>query len=509
MAKSRTYNTKRNFISGTVKQITNIVFPFIIRTIVIYYLGSEYQGISGLFGSILQMLSLADLGFSTAVVFALYKPISEKNNELINALIAYLERIYKVVGIIVLTVGLSILPFLNRLITGHVPEDVNIYVIYLIYLFNTVISYYLFAYKSALFNAMQREDVVSNIHTLTTLAIRIIQIILLVLFRNYYVFILVQPLGTIANNILLQVYSKKLFPDIVPRGSVPNEIKTNMTKQIKALIVSRIADVARNSLDNIIISSFIGLTAVAAYDNYLYIYSGIRGFFLVLTVSMQASVGNSLVEESVEKNYADLKRFTYTLMLAAGWCTTCLFCLYQPFMNIWMKDDDSLILPFISMLLFCVYFYEINIGNTIGLYLNGNGFYWQLRWWYVIEALANLMLNVVLGKTMGITGILLATIITLLFFNLLPRVAIIFHDYFKCGIIEFVHIHILCLLKTMLVSSVVYLVCSLLPVKGSIGFLVKCVITIVLSSGLYLVLSYKNNYFKSVLSLVKNKVNKH
>ena len=126
---------------------------------------------------------------------------------------------------------------------------------------------------------MQREDVVSNIHTLTTLAIRIIQIILLVLFRNYYVFILVQPLGTIANNILLQVYSKKLFPDIVPRGSVPNEIKANMTKQIKALIVSRIADVARNSLDNIIISSFIGLTAVAAYDNYLYIYSGVRGFF--------------------------------------------------------------------------------------------------------------------------------------------------------------------------------------------------------------------------------------
>lgn len=505
MVKSRTYNTTRNFISGTIKQITSIVFPFIIRTIVIYYLGSEYQGISGLFGSILQMLSLADLGFSTAVVFALYKPISENDNGLINALIAYLERVYKIVGIIVLIVGLSILPFLNKLITGYIPDDINIYILYLIYLFNTVISYYLFAYKSALFNAMQREDVVSNIHTITTLVIRIIQIVLLVLFRNYYIFILVQPLGTIVNNILLQIFSKKLFPDVVPRGNVPNAIKANMTKQIKALLVSRIADVARNALDNIIISSFIGLSAVAVYDNYFYIYSGIRGFFLVLTVSMQASVGNSLVEESVEKNYADLKRFTYMLMLAVAWCTTCLFCLYQPFMNIWMNGDDSLILPFISMMMFCIYFYEINIGNTIGLYLNGNGFYWKLRWWYVIEALSNLVLNVILGKIMGVTGVLLATIITLLVFNIIPRVAIIFNDYFKYGIAEFVFIHISCLIKTIVVSSFVYMVCLLLPANGTMGFFVKCLITIVLSTVLYLSLSYKNNYFKSVVSLIKNR----
>lgn len=162
LSRTRTQNTIRNFSSGLIKQILNIILPFIIRTIVIYYLGAEYQGLSGLFTSILQMLSLAELGFSTAVVFALYKPISEKNTDLICALVNYLNKVYKIVGIVVLGVGLALLPFLGQLITGYVPENINIYILYLIYLFNTVISYWLFAYKSALLTAMQREDIVSK-----------------------------------------------------------------------------------------------------------------------------------------------------------------------------------------------------------------------------------------------------------------------------------------------------------------------------------------------------------
>ena len=506
MTKSRAYNIKRNFASGVVKQVMNIVFPFIIRTIVIYYLGSEYQGISGLFSSILQMLSLGDLGFSTAVVFALYKPISEKNNELINALIGYLQRIYKIVGIIVLVVGLCIFPFLKYLISGHIPDDVNIHILYLIYLFNTVISYYLFAYKSALFNAMQREDVVSNINTVTTLAIRLIQIVLLIAFKNYYIFIIVQPLGTIANNILLQVISKKIYPEIVPEGTVPAEVKSNLSKQIKALLVSRIADVARNSLDNIIISSLIGLSAVAVYDNYLYIYSGIRGFFLVLVGAMQASVGNSLVEETVEKNYTDLKRVTFLNMLATGWCTTCLVCLYQPFMDIWMRGNSSLILPFISMMLFCLYFYEINMGNTVNLYLNGNGFYWQLRWWYTIEAVANLILNIALGRKLGIAGILLATIITIFIFNFVPRVNAVFRHYFKCSSREFYIIHTWCFFKTLFVSGLVYFICSIISISGIIGLVLKGLTAVVLSTLLYCLLSFKNEYFKILIGIVRRSV---
>lgn len=506
MSRTRTQNTIRNFSSGLIKQILNIILPFVIRTIVIYYLGAEYQGLSGLFTSILQMLSLTELGFSTAVVFALYKPISEKNIGLICALVNYLNKVYKIVGIVVLGVGLALLPFLEELITGYVPENINIYILYLIYLFNTVLSYWLFAYKSALLTAMQREDIVSNIQTVTTVSIRIIQIIILMLFKNYYVYILVMPIGTIANNILLQIYSHKLFPQIIPNGKVPDSIRENLNIQIKALLISKIADTARNSLDNIIISSFIGLSAVAVYDNYLYIYSGIRGFFLVLVSAMQASVGNSLVEESVDKNYKDFNKFTFLIMFFTGWSTVCLFCLYQPFMQIWMSGKEKMLLPFSGMSLFCVYFYIINMNNTVNLYLHGNGFYWQCRWWYVLEAVMNLGLNVLLGYVWKINGILLATIITLFAFNFMPRTAVIFRDYFKRCKKEFLLSHFIYFIITVIVALVTAIIVSSMPASGLIEFVIKSIAVAFISAILLTILYIKNQYFVGLISILKHKL---
>lgn len=505
LSRTRTQNTIRNFSSGLIKQILNIILPFIIRTIVIYYLGAEYQGLSGLFTSILQMLSLAELGFSTAVVFALYKPISEKNTDLICALVNYLNKVYKIVGIVVLGVGLALLPFLGQLITGYVPENINIYILYLIYLFNTVISYWLFAYKSALLTAMQREDIVSNIQTVTTVSIRVIQIIFLMLFKNYYVYILVMPIGTIANNIFLQIYSHKLFPKIIPNGKVPNSIRENLNKQIKALLISKIADTARNSLDNIIISSFIGLSAVAVYDNYLYIYSGIRGFFLVLVSAMQASVGNSLVEESVDKNYKDLNKFTFFIMFFTGWCTVCLFCLYQPFMQIWMSGNEKMLLSFSGMSLFCIYFYIINMNNTVNLYLHGNGFYWQCRWWYILEAVMNLCLNILLGYIWKINGILIATIITLFAFNFMPRTAVIFRDYFKRDKKEFLLNHFVYFIVTVAIAVITAMFISLIPTGGLIKFVIKSIAVAFISAILFIIAYRKNQYFAGLTSILKHK----
>lgn len=500
---NRFKNSIRNFRSGILKQTLNIILPFIIRTMVIYYLGSEYQGLSGLFGSILQMLSLAELGFSTAIVFALYKPISEGDITLICALVNYLKKVYRTVGLVVFVIGISLLPFLDKLIVGYIPKDINIYLLYLIYLFNAVISYLLFAYKSALLTAMQREDIVSNIHTFSTVTIRFIQILVLFLSKNYYVYILVVPIGTFLSNILLEYYSKNMFPHIIAEGILEEKIKDNLNKQVKALLISKIADTARNSFDNIIISSIIGLSAVTLYDNYLYIFAGIRGFFIVLVSAMQASVGNSLVEESVEKNYADLNKFTFLFMILSSWCTVCMFCLYQPFMKLWMSNDEHMLLSFWGMSLFCIYFYIINMNNTVNLYFHGNGFYWQCRWWYVIEAVANLILNILFARKWNINGILLATILTLFFFNFIPRINIIFNEYFKKNKKEFLMSHIIYFVSTFLVAIVTMIANSFLIENTIVGFIKKSMLSSLVSGLMFWIIYRKSLYFRSLVKYAK------
>ncbi len=145
---SRIMNSKRNIVTGMFKQAMVIILTFLIRTVVLYTLGAEYQGISGLFTSILQVLNMTELGFSAAVTFILYKPIAENDEVAICAIMSFLRKAYRIIGTIIMTVGLMLLPFLPRLIKGSYPQDINIYIIYLIYLVNAVVSYMLFAYKS-------------------------------------------------------------------------------------------------------------------------------------------------------------------------------------------------------------------------------------------------------------------------------------------------------------------------------------------------------------------------
>lgn len=504
MTESRTQNTKRNMISGLIKQIVGIIFPFIIRTLILYQLGEEYQGLSGLFTSVLSVLNLSDLGFSSAVVYILYKPIAEQDHKTVCEIMSYLKKVYRIIGFVILGIGIVILPFLPHLIKGTYPSEINIYFLYLIYLSNSVISYWLFAYKSALLTAMQRMDICDNIYTVTKIFIYIIQITVLILIKNFYAYIIFLPISTAINNILIEFFSNKYFPQIVPNGIIKSEIKAGLIKQVKGVFINRIGDVARNGADNIVISSMIGLAAVAVYNNYFYIYSALYGISLVLSNSMGASVGNSIVKESVEKNYNDMCKFTFIFSWFTGWCTICMCCLYQPFMKLWMRGNISLMLPNRDMVLFCIYFYAITMNNIRNQYLSGAGLFWELRLWYMLEAVGNIALNLIFGYLFGITGILLATLITIILFNFIAQNIVLFKLYLKKGAKAFYIQHITYIAVTLLVCFVTYFICSFVVFNGILGLMVKAVICIFVPNILFLAIYFRTKHFHEALFVFKN-----
>ena len=197
---SRTGNAKRNIIAGFINKIISILMPFLMRTVIIRELGMNYLGLDNLFVSILQVLNLTELGFNSAVSYCMYKPISEGDTDTICALYAFFKRAYTVVGICILSAGMGIMPFLNSFIKGDIPENINIYILYVIYLANTVISYMLFAYKNIILSASQRLDITNNILTFSKLAMYICQLVLLLAVKNYYIYIMIMPIATIAGS---------------------------------------------------------------------------------------------------------------------------------------------------------------------------------------------------------------------------------------------------------------------------------------------------------------------
>ncbi len=500
---SRISNSKRNIASGFLKQFFTMVFGFIIRTLVLYRFGEEYQGLSGLFTSILQVLNLSELGFSTAITFILYKPIADNNIDDICSILNFLKKVYKAIGLIILIVGIAIMPFIKFFINGTYPDEINIYFLYSIYLFNAVVSYLLFAYKSTLLTAAQRLDLVSNAYTITYLCGKIAQICILLLSNNYYAFVLIIPIVSIMNNIVVEFASRKAFPNLKAKGLINDSIKKNVIKQVKAVFINRIGDIARNSFDNIVLSAMVGLVAVTAYGNYYFIYAALYGVMGIIAHSVRAGVGNSIVKESPQKNYNDLLKFSFIYMWIVSWCTVCMFVLYQPFMIIWMKNKTNLILSDFNMSLFCLYFYCISMAYTTNIYLEAKGLFYECRYLYICEAIGNLILNIVLCWLWGISGILIATIITIFIFDFFGRSIVLFRYYFSHGAKQFAMNHLFYFFVTCINCFLTKTILNLFTFDMAFWeFLTGAIICVIFSNSIFILFYFKNTQFSYLKSLI-------
>lgn len=265
MELDRRKNAFRGMVAGSLNKVIVMVLPFIMRTIILYYLGTQYLGLSSLFTSVLGLLSLAELGIGSAMIFSMYKPIAEDDTQTICALLKLYRRFYRIIGSVITVAGICLLPFLDRVITGSVPSDVNIYILYVIYLLNSTLTYFLFSYKNSLLDAHQRKDVDLNISSILTITEYVIQIVLILWTQNYYAYVIIFPIFTLAGNLIRAYVVSKMYPHYKCEGELKPQIRKEIYKKIGALSLHKIGNVFSSSSTNIIVSSLCGLTAVAIY----------------------------------------------------------------------------------------------------------------------------------------------------------------------------------------------------------------------------------------------------
>ena len=428
MAEGRLKNAKRNIVGALGQRVVSLIFPFVLRTVMIYYLGALYMGLSGLFTSILQVLSLAELGIGEAMIFSMYEPIAQNDIKKICALLNLYKKIYKMIGLGVLIIGLGMIPFLQQLISGTTPADVNIYVLYIIYLMNTVVSYIMYGYKSSIFIANQRYDIKNKISMVTSGLLYCLQIMIVVITKNYYLYCILIPIITIIDNVLVNTIARQKYPELYAKGTVEQDLKNDIKKRVVGLFIYKICGVFRNSFDSIIISAFLGLVILAKYQNYYYIITMITGIMGIITSSVTAGIGNSVVTETVDKNYNDFNKFQFIYMWIVSWCTVCLFCLYQPFMKLWV--GANLMFSDNIMVVFCVYFFTSQMGNICFTYRQAAGLWWQDKIRPLIEAIVNLVFNIILVQYIGVVGVLLSTILCLVLINCVWGTKILYKYYF-------------------------------------------------------------------------------
>lgn len=491
MGESRTKNTTRNIVFGVANKIVVLVLPFITRTLLLYLLGTGSLGLSTLFASVLSFLSLAELGFGQAVIYSMYKPIAENNVYAICSLLKYYRKLYRIIGCIILLIGLALMPVLPYLIHGDIPVGVNIYWLYLIYLTNSTISYFFAGYRQSLLTAHQRADIRDKIALVVTICVRLLEILTIWISKDLYAYASVAIIGTIITNIITAVVTRRMYPEIECSGNISNEQRYEIKTKLTGLFGTKLNSIVVHQADTLVISSFLGLTLLAQYGNYYYILNAVSGFIMIIFNSMTASIGNKIALDSREEVYRLFERISFINYWLVSLCSICLMCIFQPFMILWVKAE--LTLPIFMSFLMTIYFYIYQIQRTILVFKDAGGLWYEDRYRPYISMAFNLISNIVLVQFIGIYGIVISTIIA--FTISVPWCNyVVFTKLFALSPWK----NILRMLRDFVITAFIgtgtYFICCSFPVSV-LGVILRLLVCIIIPNLIYFIIYHKSDSF--------------
>ena len=411
----RTLNSVRNATASTIAYTVSILFSAIVRVVFIKTLTVEYLGIDGLFSNILSILSLAELGIGRAITFNLYKPLALHDQNKLQQLMVYFRKAYRYIALVIAAIGLVLLPFIPHLIKEVPKIDESIYLLYSLFLFNKVATYF-FAYKRSLLVADQRQYLASIIDSIHFAVLSISQIIVLLITRDFVAYLLTQIVLTFVKNIVIAKLCDRKYPiQYDSSEKLPKEERTAIFKNIRALFFYRVSGIVVNATDNLLISWLFGLTYVGLYSNYYLIVHAFYSLISQTLSSVTASVGNLHVKAGVEH-----KRTVYNAMVLLGiWIyglvSVVLFTAFQPIITLWVGAEFLLDSDVVFVII--LNFFLLGMVNTFNIFRDSFGLFVQGQIRPIIGSIINLVVSYILATQIGFIGVFIGTAVSFISMN--------------------------------------------------------------------------------------------
>lgn len=491
-------------------QLLTIILHFVIRTVFIHTLGKSYLGISSLFSNILTMISLADLGVGTAILYKLYEPIAKCDTKRIKALMYFYKWAYRIIGIIAALLGLCFIPFFPIMINDYQKFQalgINAIAIFLLYLLQSVSSYLFFAYKSAIIKANQREYIVNLVGFFTTIVSGIIQIIFLYLFENFFVYVAISVLSVIIQNMCCAIIANRMFPYI--KGSSEDRIGKDEIKGIfkdcGALFLYRMNSVVMKSTDNIVLAAFLGMDIVAIYSNYYIFYTTIKTLVNKVFDAVAHGLGNLHALDTSKHEFEVFETIMLIATIIGATTSVGIFVCADEVIKIWLGFDWVIKQPF--SLLFGLEMYTLAVRAALSKYRSSMGLFRQSAMRPVLGMIINVLISVGTVKSLGICGVLLGTIAAdwLTFMWLDPLIIYKYGFNNKYSIKGYYFRFIKNFLITCVIAVVDYTICSHLVMNNA---LVSCFCHIAIcgisSPIIIIVLSLNSAPGRHLVKIIKN-----
>lgn len=497
----RVKNSIFNIAAGVGNQLIITLLGFISRTVFINSLGIAYLGINGLFTNILSMLTLAEAGLGASIMYSLYKPVADNDQVKINTLMNFYRKAYLIIALVVLLLGLSIIPFLEYFIKGSNFED--LYLIYGIFLINTVLPY-LYVHKNTFLNVCQKGYIVTGIYSVSSILSTALKIGILHFTKNYILYLVIDSIITVITAIFLSITVNKMYPFLKESvsGKLDSVTKKGIIKNVKAIVLQNIGTYLVFGTDNIIISSFISVTAVGLYSNYNMLIEICRTFINQVFNNIYHSVGNLVANESIEKVYRIYRVYMFLNFWLYSFFTIALYIMIEPFIKLWLGAEFLMSEGVLVILV--IIFYERGMRNAITTVKTTSGIFHEDRYAPLLQAAINLIVSVVLVQYIGIVGVFIGTLVSALAVPFWVTPYLVYKNVFY----EPVRTYFLKYGYYLAVGIGAYLVtsfiCNLILLGDVLTLLLRGIVCLVIPNFIYVVVFHKTDEFKYLFGIISN-----
>lgn len=495
---SRTKKSLYNIFYNLLNQLITLGIVFYSRSVFINNLGIEYLGLQGFFSSVLSILSMAELGIGSAIIYSMYTPINNNDQKKLSGLVNFYKKLYNYIAIIVFILGILILPFLNFMINVEI-KYVKIY--YFLFLLNSVFSY-CFIYANSIVIANQVEYKTKFLSMFFNITKNILQICILIFLKSYFLYVIIQLICTIIQNICISQKAKKLYPFIKTKESISDKEKKEIFSNIRDLLFYKIGGVILNSTDSILISILVGTVWVGYYSNYNLIIMGISTFTSLIFTSLQSSVGNYNTSKNSEEKLRLFKVLDLLSTYIYGIATCGIIITIQDFILMWIGKDYILDKNILFLIL--VTFYLKGTLYPIWCFRNTTSIFKDTKYLMIYASLINLILSYFLGKKFGLQGILLATVIARLTTTIYFEPKIIYKKLFKKNVMSYYLNQIkkiLLILLSLFISSIISNYVNFNNLLYS--FLLKGILSVAISLSVITLFYLKTEEFSFLIKKIK------
>ena len=504
MEEGRKLKTIRNTIVEMITFFIITIVDIIIRIVIAHYVGVEILGINGLFTSIMAIFSLAEAGFSSIMWYFLYDPIAKNDTERIKTIVNFSKRIYIFVSIIILILSILILPFIQYLITSSIPiQTVRLY--FILYSLATICSY-LLIYKIVLLGADQKNYIHKLYQLCITLIIGIIQICLLIITKNFSLFLIMKIIGNLVMNFLTSRYINKHYPYLKTKNfnKINKEDRSEIIKKTGAMFCSKIGSAVSRSIDNVLISLFLSITIVGYYSNYIMILTAVSSLIINTINGSCASVGNLWITSNIAEVEKVYKRVHFLQNWIITFCCISIFVLTEDFIYLFFGKTYQLGIIIVALISLIVYFEKIYLCSSV--FKDAKGLFWNDRFRPIIEAVLNIILSILFLFTIGLSGILIGTLLSILITGWIQPFILYKHGFNKSSkdiILRIFYDFII----FIIISILTYLICYFIPHTIG-GFIIKIVICIIIPNLLLMVANIKSEQLNYYIDTIKNFITK-